>query len=76
MISILVGSILLALFVSFWVYSYFSEKKEWNGGWHRECGGRWRTFDMDSQGGVGHTCTKCNATIWTGFTSVSQYLHD
>ncbi len=43
-----------------------SEDKAWNNGVCPCEKGFWKSFDMDSQGGVGYKCTdlKCNNVIW------------
>lgn len=32
------------------------EMKAWNNGICKKCGGKWRQFDTDSQGGRGYKC--------------------
>lgn len=47
--------ILTVLFVG-GAYAYYSEKKNWNGGYCSRCGEKWNHFDNDSQGGRGYNC--------------------
>ena len=49
-----IGLILLAVFV---------ECREYNHG-HCKCGGTWKYFDTDSQGGNGYYCEECGRVIW------------
>ena len=49
-----IGLILTAVF-----YDY----KEYNHG-RCKCGGKWKYFDTDSQGGDGYYCDKCGKVIW------------
>ena len=47
--------------------SYFMDKKDWNNG-VCTCGkGFWKSFDVDSSGATGYSCTECDNTIWLGF---------
>lgn len=42
---------------------YTVSKKQWNNG-KCKCGGDWKYFDTDSQGGDGYECTNCGKVIW------------
>jgi hypothetical protein len=68
---IVILAVLLILIFPIWAWR--SEVREWNNGWCK-CGGRWITFDMDSQGGVGHKCSRCSNGIWTSWINVSQRI--
>lgn len=39
------------------------ETKKWNNGRCPRCLSPWKSFDMDSGGGVGYSC-RCDRTIW------------
>lgn len=43
------------------------EKKEWNNGICRKCGGTLEHFCNDSQGGIGVCCNKCGAVYWFNY---------
>lgn len=47
------------------ILGYTWDKKNWNNGICPNCNkGFWKSFDMDSQGGIGYTCTNCGSTHW------------
>ncbi|UXR28949.1 hypothetical protein [Bacillus paranthracis] len=48
-----------------------AEREAYNGG-KCACGGTWRTFDMDSQGGTGLKCTKCKRYLWTSWVKIRK----
>lgn len=48
------------------------EKKSWNNGVCPKCGGRYRLFGTDSQGGRGYSCEDCDHTIWISY-NVDNY---
>ena len=44
---------------------YVTDKKAWNNGVCPRCEkGFWRSFDMDSGGNIGYSCTHCDNTHW------------
>lgn len=45
---------------------FILEKRSWNKGKCRNCGGSWVKFDVDSQGGRGYKCI-CGKTIWISY---------
>lgn len=49
------------------------ERWDWNKGKCRECGGNWRYFATDSQGGRGYMCDKCCNVIWVSYPGVDSY---
>jgi hypothetical protein len=56
----------LFLLIGFPILGYLSDRRYWNNG-RCECGGQWIYFDSDSQGGLGHKCSHCKATLWTSW---------
>ena len=48
------------------------EAKAFNNGICKNCGEKLVNFDMDSQGGRGYTCRKCNYTCWISYNSVDK----
>lgn len=46
-----------------------TEIKRYNKGRCR-CGGNYKQFDIDSQGGIGWECDKCGGYIWTSWVKV------
>jgi hypothetical protein len=54
------------LWIFFWgtIWIWCDEKLRWNWGRHRKCHGRWQLFDVDSQGGHGYKCDRCEQTWW------------
>lgn len=53
------------------IINYLMERKEWNSGFCK-CGGIWELFDVDSQGGRGYNCPKCNSYIWISWLREKQ----
>lgn len=47
------------------------ESKIWNDGKCAECGGKWKSFDVDSHGGRGYSC-KSGHTIWISYNVDGQ----
>jgi hypothetical protein len=44
---------------------YYADKKAWNNGVCPVCNkGFWKSFDVDSGGGVGYKCTNCENSHW------------
>lgn len=59
--------LLLAAFVlSIWTMRRH-EIRKWNKGKCRDCGGRWKQFSTDSQGGRGYKCPGCSRHIWISY---------
>lgn len=44
------------------------ESKTWNSGTCRECGTKWKQFDIDSQGGRGYKCGCGKHTCWISYS--------
>ena len=63
---------LLALCFIGGIYARKKEIKEFNKG-SCQCGGKFKTFDMDSQGGTGWKCQKCNKYMWTSWIRSEEY---
>lgn len=59
--------IFLAIVVGGVVWARNEEKKAWNGGVCAKCGGKWQSFDTDSQGGRGYNCASNKHTIWISY---------
>lgn len=45
----------------------FQERKAWNNGICRRCGGKLYHADTDSQGGKMWRCEKCGGVLWTSW---------
>ena len=55
------------------LHSRHKEVKEFNNG-KCKCGGKFETFGMDSQGGTGWNCNKCDNSMWTSWVKVRKYI--
>lgn len=64
----LAGAVVLVVIFVLW-YAIRREWKEFNRG-YCSCGGEWRLFDRDSQGGRGYKCSTCDQTIWISYSCV------
>ena len=68
--------IIIVLFATFWaallIWGYYAEKHDFNNNKCPDCNIEWRNFDMDSQGGRGYTCDKCDKTIWISWLRVDK----
>ena len=51
----------------------FSEKRDYNRGFCKKCGGRLNLFDIDSQGGRGYRCHNCNYHTWVSYNCVDKF---
>lgn len=72
---IIIGVILIA-FIVFWVLAVYFEKKSFNNGICPYCNTKLNCFDMDSQGGRGYTCKRCDYTTWVSYPSVDKDFED
>lgn len=45
----------------------WAEARSYNDGICRCCGKKLKCFDMDSQGGRGYSCKKCDHTVWVSY---------
>jgi hypothetical protein len=61
----------VAIGLGMWWFGWRFEKRQWNAGRCPECGGEWRYFDTDSQGGLGFKCD-CGRTCWISYRSVMR----
>ena len=48
------------------------DTKTYNHGKCTRCGGKFKLFDYDSQGGRGYICDKCRRTIWVSMFFVDR----
>lgn len=53
----------LLVWIGMVLIAVFYEHKEYNNG-RCKCGGKWKYFDTDSQGGDGYYCENCGKVIW------------
>lgn len=60
------------LLVAIGLYFRHKEIKEFNNG-NCSCGGVFKAIAMDSQGGTGWSCNKCNKSMWTSWIKVCKY---
>ena len=61
----------IGLFIYVIHYARKLEIKDWNGG-KCSCGGKWKQYDTDSQGGRGYECPLCFKGIWITYHSVDN----
>lgn len=63
--------IFLIAFVAIWLGAIpvfvLQERKEWNNGVCRKCGGKLYHADTDSQGGKLWVCEQCHSGLWTSW---------
>ena len=58
---------IVVIFIAFALaigWAWNKEISEWNNGTCDKCGGKYKSFDTDSQGGVGYKCDSCGNVIW------------
>lgn len=68
MIELLIPCVILLIMICGGIWCKNSENKEWNNGICSECeNGFYKSFDMDSSGSVGFSCTNCGNTIWQSY---------
>ena len=48
------------------------EKRNWNGGYCRNCNQKFSFFSYDSHGGRGYECEKCGNKIWISYDCVDK----
>jgi len=63
-IAMLPGIIILIIMIIGSIWNYFDEKKSYNKGICPDCGGPWKSFDMDSSGAVGLICANGKHYTW------------
>ncbi len=64
--------IFVGLVLTFMLISVFAEMRGYNKGRCRKCGAALHQFDLDSQGGRGYCCPKCNHTEWVSWWFVDK----
>lgn len=64
--------VFLILLISVTIWCINRERKDFNNGVCPKCGKQLRCFDMDSQGGRGYTCDKCDYTTWVSYNTVDR----
>lgn len=52
------------------------EKRDFNNGKCTHCNTSLRCFDMDSQGGRGYKCDKCNYITWVSYNCVDKNYYN
>jgi len=67
MVEFIFVYLVVVIMLSGGVWQYNNEKREWNNGICPHCGGKWKCFDMDSQGGRGYNCNLCNKYTWISY---------
>lgn len=72
MIEIMIALVSLWFIVVASLWGYFQEKKEWNNGSCKCEKGFWKSFDVDSSGAVGYTCTSCHKCIWISYKKITK----
>lgn len=60
------------MLISGHIWGINEERKDFNNGVCPKCGKQLRCFDMDSQGGRGYTCDKCDYTTWVSYNRVDR----
>ena len=65
--------VLIVAFIAIAVIAYIMDKKDFNNGKCRECGGDLELFDIDSQGGRGYKCPRCNTYLWISYKVDKDY---
>ena len=66
-IGILICLVILLVMVVGMAVTRNHEKKEYNDGICPKCGGKFKLFDYDSQGGRGYHCDKCGRFVWVSY---------
>lgn len=58
----IIGAIITLFLIG--IVFYFIDKHIYNNGICRKCGSTVKCFDVDSQGGLGYACDKCEHYFW------------
>jgi protein-arginine kinase activator protein McsA len=62
--------IILIILIAGGVWAKREEDKKWNKGVCPKCNrGFYKSFDMDSSGAVGFSCTECDYTTWQSYNT-------
>lgn len=69
---IIVCIVFIILLISVPIWGINEERKDFNNGVCPKCGKQLRCFDMDSQGGRGYSCDKCDYTTWVSYNRVDR----
>ena len=72
-IRYVVISIVVISFITIGIIVYLTEKRNFNNGKCVCCGEKFELFDVDSQGGRGYKCTKCNRYLWISYRVDKKY---
>ena len=59
--------VIVVIFVAFALaigWAWHKEIANWNNGTCVHCGGEYKSFDVDSMGGIGYKCDSCGNVIW------------
>ena len=67
----LIIGVVAATMAAFCWAAYHFEKREWNNGVCRHCGGMWRSFDIDSSGAIGYKC-QSGHSIWISWFKAKE----
>lgn len=70
LVYIIGGLSIIAAIGTFFAVHY--EKKLFNNGTCRKCGGRLRWFDYDSHSGRGYACQDCDNIVWVSYRIVDK----
>lgn len=63
--------LIVALIIIVGIHERHQEIKEFNNG-KCSCGGKFREFDMTSQGHIGWQCDRCKEYIWTSWINPNK----
>ncbi len=69
-IGIYIGLAILFMAIAGAIITRNFEKKNWNNGRCSICNQEWKSFDTDSQGGIGFNCGCKYRHIWISYKSV------
>jgi hypothetical protein len=70
MIHFILPIIILSVWIIGGIWCKREEDKEWNKGSCPKCNnGFYKSFDMDSSGAVGYSCTNCDHTTWQSYNT-------
>ena len=76
MIVLVAAVIFGLLFYGIMVIGSKYESKYFNNGLCPRCNIRWYQFDMDSQGGRGYSCPRCNDSVWVSYSVDKEFLKE
>lgn len=64
MVGLTLLAALLVAILTVGISGQIIQRREWNGGTHRNCGGYWQGGGMDSGGSYLNVCSKCQKSEW------------